>query len=90
MRNSGLKYICKQIYLRTETSDSPFTHLLHEGEVLKIPIGHMEGNYFCDAATLKQLEAQRRIAFRYSTATGRDYGRSQSQRFAAEYCRHPK
>ena len=70
MRNSGLKYICKQIYLRTETSDSPFTHLLHEGQVLKIPIGHMEGNYFCDAATLKQLEAQRRIAFRYSTAAG--------------------
>src|ERR1700728_357262 len=48
MRNSGLKYICKQIYLRTETIDSPFTRLLQEGEVLKIPIGHMEGNYFCD------------------------------------------
>ncbi|MGC2250257.1 MAG: phosphoribosylformylglycinamidine synthase subunit PurQ, partial [Acidobacteriaceae bacterium] len=45
-------------------------HLLREGEVLKIPIGHMEGNYFCDPATLKQLEAQRRIAFRYSTAAG--------------------
>ncbi|MGA7709308.1 MAG: phosphoribosylformylglycinamidine synthase I, partial [Acidobacteriaceae bacterium] len=70
MRNSGLKYICKQIYLRAETSDSPFTNLLKEGQVLKIPIGHMEGNYFCDPATLKQLEAQRRIAFRYSTAAG--------------------
>ncbi|MEO6965086.1 MAG: phosphoribosylformylglycinamidine synthase subunit PurQ [Acidobacteriaceae bacterium] len=70
MRNAGLKYICKQVYLRTETNDSPFTNLLHEGEVLKVPIGHMEGNYFCDAATLKQLEGQRRIAFRYATATG--------------------
>jgi phosphoribosylformylglycinamidine synthase len=70
MRNSGLKYICKQIYLRTETTDSPFTHLLQEGQVLKIPIGHMEGNYFCDAATLKQLKSQRCIAFRYSTAAG--------------------
>ena len=38
--------ICKQVYLRTETSDSPFTNLLIEGDVLKIPIGHMEGNYF--------------------------------------------
>lgn len=70
MRNAGLKYICKQVYLRTETSDSPFTNLLNEGQVLKIPIGHMEGNYFCDAATLKQLEAERRIAFRYSTKAG--------------------
>lgn len=70
MRNAGLKYICKHVYLRTETVDSPFTNQLREGEVLKIPIGHMEGNYFCDADTLKQLEADRRIAFRYSTAAG--------------------
>ena len=70
MRNAGLKYICKHVYLRTETVDSPFTNLLREGEVLKIPIGHMEGNYFCDADTLKQLEADRRIVFRYSTAAG--------------------
>ncbi len=70
MRNAGLKYICKQVHLRTETTDSPFTRALRAGEVLKIPIGHMEGNYFCDAATLEQLERQRRIAFRYSTPTG--------------------
>ena len=70
MRNAGLRYICKQVYLRTETNDSPFTNLLHEGEILKVPIGHMEGNYFCDAATLEQLEDQKRIAFRYATATG--------------------
>jgi len=70
MRNAGLKYICKHVYLRTETTDSPFTNLLREGEILRIPIGHMEGNYFCDAETLKKLETQRRIAFRYSTADG--------------------
>jgi len=70
MRNAGLRYICKQVYLRAETNDSPFTNLLHEGEILKVPIGHMEGNYFCDAATLEQLEDQKRIAFRYATATG--------------------
>jgi phosphoribosylformylglycinamidine synthase I len=70
MRNAGLKYICKQVYLRTETADSPFTQNLHKGEVLKIPIGHMDGNYFCDAETLAKLEADDRIAFRYSTPQG--------------------
>jgi len=70
MRNAGLKYICKQVHLRTETTDSPFTNLLRKGEVLKIPIGHMEGNYYCDAATLHELESEDRIAFRYSTPDG--------------------
>ena len=70
MRNAGLKYICKQVFLRTETTDSAFTHGLREGEVLQIPIGHMEGNYFCDATTLAQLERDRRIAFRYATPQG--------------------
>lgn len=70
MRNAGLKYVCKQVHLRTETADSPFTNQLREDDVLQIPIGHMEGNYFCDDETLQELEIQRRIAFRYSTATG--------------------
>jgi phosphoribosylformylglycinamidine synthase len=70
MRNAGLKYICKQVHLRTETSASPFTSQLRKGEVLQIPIGHMEGNYYCDADTLHQLEAEDRIAFRYSTPAG--------------------
>ncbi len=71
MRNAGLKYICKQVFLRAETADSPFTNQLREGEVLQIPIGHMEGNYFCDPATLQQLNTQRRIAFRYATEDGK-------------------
>jgi phosphoribosylformylglycinamidine synthase I len=70
MRNAGLKYICKQVYLRTETTDTPFTSTLSKGEVVKIPIGHMEGNYFCDAGTLAALERDDRIVFRYSTPTG--------------------
>jgi phosphoribosylformylglycinamidine synthase subunit PurQ / glutaminase len=70
MRNAGLRYICKQVNLRTETTDSPFTHLLKEGQVLQMTIGHMEGNYFCDEATLAQLKQQNRIAFRYSTSAG--------------------
>src|SRR5947208_5641602 len=66
LRNAGLKYICKQVHLRTETTDSPFTASLSQGEVLQMPVGHMEGNYFCDEATLAQLEKQNRIAFRYA------------------------
>jgi phosphoribosylformylglycinamidine synthase len=70
MRNAGLKYICKQVYLRTETTESPFTNQLRKGEVLQIPIGHMEGNYFCTAEDLKRLETEDRIAFRYATRAG--------------------
>jgi phosphoribosylformylglycinamidine synthase I len=70
MRNAGLHYICKQVHLRTETTDSAFTHLLHKGEVLQMPIGHMEGNYFCDADMLATLERDDRIAFRYATPSG--------------------
>ena len=70
MRNAGLKYICKQVHLRCETSNSPFTSLLAKGEVLQMPIGHMEGNYFCEPDELHRLESEDRIAFRYSTPAG--------------------
>jgi phosphoribosylformylglycinamidine synthase len=70
MRNAGLKYICKQVHLRVETTDSPFTNQLVKGEVLQIPIGHMEGNYFCTQEELHRLEAEDRIAFRYATPAG--------------------
>jgi phosphoribosylformylglycinamidine synthase len=70
MRNAGLKYICKQVHLRVETDASPFTGGLTRGEVLQMPIGHMEGNYFCTPEELHQLQAEDRIAFRYSTPGG--------------------
>jgi phosphoribosylformylglycinamidine synthase len=70
LRNAGLKYICKQVHLRTETTDSPFTNALTKGQVLEIPIGHMEGNYFCDESTLAELKRDDRIAFRYATPSG--------------------
>ncbi len=70
MRNAGLKYICKQVHLRCETSNSPFTSLLAKGEVLQMPIGHMEGNYFCEPEELHRLESEDRIAFRYTTPAG--------------------
>jgi phosphoribosylformylglycinamidine synthase subunit PurQ / glutaminase len=70
MRNAGLKYVCKFVDVRVETADTPFTSACREGEVLHIPIGHMEGCYFCDDATHAQLERDRRIVFRYVTPQG--------------------
>jgi len=70
MRNAGLKFICKQVHLRVETTDSLFTRGLKKGEVLQVPIAHMEGNYFCTPEDLRQLEAEDRIAFRYATPEG--------------------
>src|SRR5437868_8594487 len=70
LRNAGLKYICKQVHLRVEATDTPFTNSLRKGDVLEIPIGHMEGNYFCDDATLNALRNQNRVIFRYCTPQG--------------------
>ena len=70
MRNARLKYICKQVHLRVETADSPFTRGMERGQVLKLPIGHMEGNYFCSPSTLAGLNSSGRIAFRYVTPEG--------------------
>jgi phosphoribosylformylglycinamidine synthase subunit PurQ / glutaminase len=71
MRNAGLKYVCKHIWLRVENADTPFTGACREGDVLCIPIGHMEGNYVCDEQTLAALKRDKRIVFRYSTPEGK-------------------
>jgi phosphoribosylformylglycinamidine synthase I len=70
MRNAGLKYICKHVSLRVESDRSPFTNQFAKGEILRMPIGHMEGNYFCEPDELRRLEAEDRIAFRYCTSAG--------------------
>jgi phosphoribosylformylglycinamidine synthase I len=70
MRNRDQRYICRQLHLRAETNDSPFTHTLRRGEVLRMPVGHMEGNYFCDETTLAELRRADRIAFRYAGVDG--------------------
>ena len=69
-RNVGLKYVCKPVNVRVENADTPFTNACREGEVLSIPIGHMDGNYFCDDATLQELQRGNRIIFRYSSSNG--------------------
>lgn len=70
MRNTGLKYICKPVQVRVENAATPFTNACSQGEILTIPIGHMEGNYFCDQETLDELRRNDRIVFRYSTPSG--------------------
>ncbi len=65
MRNAGLKFICKQVQVRVENTDTPFTNACEKNEVLTMPIAHMEGNYFCDEPTLAALRREDRIVFRY-------------------------
>jgi len=72
LRNKDLRFICRHIYVRVETTQTPFTCAARPGQVLKIPIAHSEGNYFCDLATLQELERNRQIAFRYTTPDGRE------------------
>jgi phosphoribosylformylglycinamidine synthase len=71
LRNVGLKYVCKPVHVRVESTDTPFTNACREGEVLTIPIGHMEGNYFCDESTLAELKSDQRIVIRYAETDGR-------------------
>lgn len=66
LRNAGLKYICKTIGLRVETSDSLFTRGYNAGQVINIPIAHHDGNYNADADTVARLEGENRVAFRYT------------------------
>ncbi len=70
MRNAGLKYICRDIHVRTERQDTPYTARIKQGTVLKIPIGHGEGCYYAPEEVLKELEEKRQVVFRYCDAEG--------------------
>ena len=72
MRNSGLRFICRHVYIRVEQTDTPFTNSATPGQILKAPIAHSDGNYTADEATLAQLEKNRQILFRYTTPDGSD------------------
>jgi phosphoribosylformylglycinamidine synthase I len=70
MRNVGQTFVCKYIHLRTETVDSPYTRAMQKGSVLRIPVAHGEGNYYCDEAALEELKRNDQIVFRYCTPDG--------------------
>ena len=70
IRNNHLQYRCQWTYLRTENVSLPFTSRAKKGQVLHIPISHHEGSYYADEDTLKGLEANNQVVFRYCTSSG--------------------
>jgi phosphoribosylformylglycinamidine synthase len=70
LRNRDLKYRCEHVHVRVEQTDTPFTVLAHPGQVLRIPIGHGEGNYFAPPDVIARLEANRQVVLRYSSGDG--------------------
>ncbi len=70
LRNKSLHYVCRYVNLRVETTESPLTHTCATGDVLQVPIGHADGNFFADDSALEELERRGRVMLRYSTPTG--------------------
>lgn len=71
IRNRELHFVCEHVNVRVETTNTPFTHELKRGQVLKMPVAHAEGNYVCDDATFEELNRDNRVIFRYSDRDGR-------------------
>jgi len=70
MRNAQLRFICRDVYLRVERSDTPFTSGYNAGQVIRVPVAHGEGNYIADGETVARLEGEGRVLFRYSSPDG--------------------
>lgn len=66
MRNAGIRFVCREVKLTVENSQSIFTSRYQAGEEIVIPVAHHDGNYFADEATLDRLEGEGRVAFRYA------------------------
>jgi len=70
MRNAQLKFIARNVHLKVERSDTPFTRRYNAGAVIEVPVAHGEGNFIADAETLKRIEDEGRVLFRYCDASG--------------------
>jgi phosphoribosylformylglycinamidine synthase subunit PurQ / glutaminase len=70
MRNAKLRFICRDVYLRVERSDTAFTRGYNAGQVIRVPVAHGEGNYIADADTIARLEGEGRVLFRYASPAG--------------------
>jgi phosphoribosylformylglycinamidine synthase subunit PurQ / glutaminase len=68
MRNAGIKFVCRDVGLTVENSQSAFTSGYEQGQAIRVPVAHHDGNYFADDATLDRLEGEGRVVFRYSEA----------------------
>jgi phosphoribosylformylglycinamidine synthase subunit PurQ / glutaminase len=69
-RNESLKYVCRDVHLKVENAMTPWTRKYARGEVIRVPIGHGDGNYFIDEEGLRRLEGEGQVVFRYSDARG--------------------
>jgi phosphoribosylformylglycinamidine synthase subunit PurQ / glutaminase len=69
VRNAGLKFVCREVKLRIENNATFFTKRMKKGMVVSCPVAHGEGNYICDAETLREIEAENRVVFRYADGT---------------------
>jgi phosphoribosylformylglycinamidine synthase len=76
MRNSTLKFVCKDVHLRVERNDSIYTRHYRPGAVVRFPIAHKDGSYFADDGTLARLEGEGRVAFRYCDEQGAVTGKA--------------
>jgi len=70
LRNSDVRFHCEQVFMRVVETDTPFTSSASKGQVLKMPTAHGEGNYYADPQVIRDLEASRRVIFRYCDARG--------------------
>jgi phosphoribosylformylglycinamidine synthase len=72
LRNEGQKFICKNVWVKPVTDQSPLTEKLNIGQALKIPIAHAEGRYFADEKTLDELERNHQVLFKYCDEAGNE------------------
>ena len=88
MRNARLRFICRDVYLRVERSDTPFTRGYNAGQVIRVPVAHGEGNYVADADTIARLEGEGRVLFRYCSPDGDARSGLERQRRDQRHRRH--
>ena len=69
MRNAGIKFVCKEVKLEVANNANPFTSRYAQGEIIRCPVAHHDGNYFADAETLASIEDKGQVAFRYAEGT---------------------
>ena len=70
MRNASLKFVCRDVHLKVEQVETPFTRRYGRNEIIRVPVAHGDGNYFADQATLDTLEGEGRVVFRYVDKAG--------------------
>lgn len=72
LRNRTLQFICRRVFLKVKNNQTPFTNQLQENQVIKVPIAHGEGNYYCDDTTLAELHRNQQVVFTYCSPEGEE------------------